>query len=91
MKVGIRLLKQLKKKSNKGMYRQVSNLSNTVIIKDVKPTDALDYKYELTSNGYELNKDFSWYWRAPSIHGIGSVEFYFSDPKLATFFRIKWS
>lgn len=69
----------------------MTEISNTIIINDIRPNDALEYKYDLTSSGYVVNKDFSWYWRAPSIHGVGSVEFYFSDPSIATFFRIKWS
>ena len=68
----------------------MSDISNTVIIRDINPSTALDYKYELTNNGLTLNKDFSFYWRAPSIYGKGSVEFYFADPAQATFYTLKW-
>lgn len=68
----------------------MSESPNTIIIQDINPSTALDYKYELTLAGLVLNKDFSFYWRAPSIYGKGSVEFYFADPVQATFYTLKW-
>lgn len=66
-------------------------LDNTVIVSSITPNTALEYKYDLTNYGLILNKDFSWLWKAPSVFGVGSAEFYFNDPKLATFFRLKWA
>jgi hypothetical protein len=68
----------------------LSELSNTVIIQDINPSQALDFKYELIESGLVLDKDFSFYWRAPSIYLKGSVEFYFADPVHATFYTLKW-
>lgn len=58
--------------------------------------EAIGYKNELLQAGLHLNQDFEWYWH-PSKYDVFSkteinyVGFEFTDPKLASFYRLKWT
>lgn len=64
---------------------------NSIIIKNTNANRALEYKQELLKSGLKQETDFVWIYRAPTTYGNPSVEFIFSEPKVATYYRLKWS
>lgn len=72
---------------------------NTVIVTNLKPNDAIELKYELENAGLIHKQDFSWTyqpvkyddgWSAEPIYG-SQVAFEFTNPTLASYYRIKWA
>lgn len=58
--------------------------------------EAIGYKNELLKAGLQIEQDFVWYWQQCKYDGFTMPEpsyagFEFKDPKLASFYRLKWT
>ena len=58
--------------------------------------EAVGYKNELLQAGLQNDQDFYWYWQQSKYDGFtmqeqSYAEFVFADPKLASFYRLKWT
>ena len=70
----------------------------SITLPNIRPNLALDLVNELRSFGLILNQDFEWaYHHEHVVHELHGheitpryCEFYFRDPKLATFYALKW-
>jgi hypothetical protein len=72
----------------------------SVRVLHVNAVQALELRDQLTDAGLVMNRDFEWEYRQAEYDindSFGSavtprqVEFRFQDPKLATYYQIKWA
>lgn len=65
---------------------------------DCDAQQALAYKHQLDIDGLIVNQDYEWCYQKPvydnfawSDSDVNHVTFTFTNPALATFYRLKWS
>ena len=66
-----------------------------VILSNIEPTKALDFKDQLVRDGLVMHKDFDWEYH-PSWDGFSQelprhVVFRFRNAVHATFYQLKWA
>lgn len=74
-------------------------MTNTVIVTDLTPFDAIGLKYELEKAGLLDKRDFTWSYRpikyddgwSSEISYRSQVAFEFVNPALASFYQLKWT
>lgn len=69
----------------------------SIILPGVRVAQALELVNELRNIGLIINQDFEWRFQHSELNNDGKVginkrycEFKFRDPKLATFYALKW-
>jgi hypothetical protein len=66
-------------------------------IRNVTAFDAVDLKFQLIKAGLVIEDDFTWKYfpsqwnNFTGVVGTRYVEFYFRDPMIATFYKLKWT
>lgn len=74
----------------------MSELKYQVVLQDVYPHVAIEYKNQLVASGLIQDKDFVWSYYSAEYdnfsHDVRSRQtvFRFSDPALASFYQLKW-
>ena len=73
-------------------------MSSIVTINNVTASDAIGFKYQLETDGLVMNRDFVWIYNPVKYDDWFSgnkeescVKFDFSNPTLASFYRVKWT
>lgn len=75
-------------------------MSSKVVLSHITAQQALNYKQQLTEDGLTIGHDYVWRyqpvkytgdWGAADPIEESQVEFEFSNPSLASFYRIKWA
>lgn len=69
-------------------------INNILRLENISASIAIEHKHELESAGLILNKDFEWKWNSPTTDFARStsswVEFTFTNPAHATFYKLRW-
>lgn len=65
-------------------------INNVLRLENIKASKAIEFKQELESAGLILNVDFQWKYYSPANHYVSIVEFTFTNPIYATFYKLRW-
>ncbi len=72
-------------------------MDHTVVIEHIHPIEAVERKNQLLKDGLVLERDFVWQYTPATYNNDGysavtprNATFKFTDPALATFYKLKW-
>lgn len=73
-------------------------MSDIIVLSNISAQQALDYKKQLDVDGLVTDQDYTWCYRPVKYNDWGMsngehsrVDFEFTDPALASFYRLKWA
>jgi len=71
-------------------------MSDIIVLSNISAQQAVDYKKQLDIDGLVTDQDYTWSYRPVKYNGWApvdqsEVEFEFTDPALASFYRLKWA